>query len=96
MLIISHSLFPGQSEATWDVRILDDGLLENTENLVVYIHQPVNAVLGRKKKLRIRLINAEDGMSTQTSLNAVHYYTVLDTTLSEDGSEMCMLYRKRE
>ena len=35
--------------------------MENTENFVVYIHQPVNAVLGKHRKLRIRLINAEDG-----------------------------------
>ena len=56
-------LLTGQTETTWDVRVRDDGLLENTENFVVYIHQPVNAVLGRRRKMRIRLINAEDGRS---------------------------------
>ena len=50
------------SKAAWDLRIIDDGLMENTENLAVYIQQPVNAVLGRRRKMRIRLINAEDGM----------------------------------
>ena len=51
----------GMSESTWDLRILDDGLLENTESIAIYIQQPVNAVLGRRRKMRIRLINAEDG-----------------------------------
>lgn len=56
---------PGMSESTWDLRILDDGLLENTESIAIYIQQPVNAVLGRRRKMRIRLINAEDGECPQ-------------------------------
>ena len=56
------SFLTGMSKAAWDLRIIDDGLMENTENLAVYIQQPVNAVLGRRRKMRIRLINAEDGM----------------------------------
>ena len=57
-----YSFLTGMSKAAWDLRIIDDGLMENTENLAVYIQQPVNAVLGRRRKMRIRLINAEDGM----------------------------------
>ena len=56
------SFLTGMSKAAWDLRIIDDGLMENTENLAVYIQQPVNAVLGRRRKMRIRLINAEDGI----------------------------------
>ena len=57
------------SKATWDIRIVDDGLIENTEQVIVYISQPVNAVLGKKRKLRIRLINAEKGKLTGTKAN---------------------------
>ena len=73
----------GKSETTWDVRVLDDGLLESTENFVVYIHQPVNAVLGKHRKLRIRLINAEDGMFDNVSFqqtksgNYIEFVTIL-------------------
>lgn len=56
---------PGLSEATWNLRILDDSLMENTETVAVYIQQPINAVLGRRRKMRIRLINAEDGECPQ-------------------------------
>jgi len=48
-------------KASWDIEILDDGILEDSENFVVYIRNPVNAILGKKVKARIRLINAENG-----------------------------------
>ena len=66
------------SESTWDLRILDDGLLENTESIAIYIQQPVNAVLGRRRKMRIRLINAEDG-------NNMNFYK------DSKGTDTCIL-----
>ncbi|XP_045159464.2 FRAS1-related extracellular matrix protein 1-like [Mercenaria mercenaria] len=56
---------PGVSSVTWNIQVFDDGIEENTENFVVYINDPVNAILGRKRKIRIRLINADDGECPQ-------------------------------
>lgn len=53
-------------KATWDVEIYDDRRQEEPEFLVVYISDPLNAILGRKRKTRIRLINAVNGKSSVT------------------------------
>lgn len=55
-------VLPGVATATWNIQVFDDGIEENTETFVVYISDPINAILGRKRKVRVRLINADDGM----------------------------------
>lgn len=56
---------PGVSIVSWDMRIIDDTIMESTENVIVYISEPVNAILGRKRKIRIRIINTEHGECPQ-------------------------------
>lgn len=69
------------AKASWDIQILDDGVLEDSENLVVYISDPVNAILGRKRKTRIRLINAENGNMLKYCSVTTNYISVIDPTL---------------
>lgn len=52
------------AKASWDIQILDDGVHEDSENFVVYISNPVNAILGKKTKTRIKLINAANGSNS--------------------------------
>ena len=59
--ISTSSVISGQTKATWDIEIVEDALLESSENFNIYISDPVNAIIGRKNKLRIRLINAVGG-----------------------------------
>lgn len=73
----------GMATATWDIQIVDDGVLEDSENLVVYISDPVNAILGRKRKTRIRLINAENGNMLSFFCSVTeNYITVINPTLN--------------
>ena len=51
----------GMSRATWDITIPDDGLQENNEKFRVLLDEPVNAVLGRRVKTNVKIINAENG-----------------------------------
>lgn len=48
-------------QATWDIQIADDGIMENGEKFQIYLEEPINAVLGRKVKMNIHIINAENG-----------------------------------
>lgn len=78
---------PGMSTATWNIQIFDDGSQEGTENMVVYIENPVNAILGRKRKVRIRLINAENGECPQyIGMISKHQPTVPDSLYLPDNS----------
>ncbi|KAK3090222.1 hypothetical protein FSP39_010172 [Pinctada imbricata] len=56
---------PGMTHATWDVLIPDDGIQENNEKFRILLDEPVNAVLGRKVKTNVRIINAENGACPQ-------------------------------
>lgn len=49
------------AKASWDIQIIDDGVHEDLENFVVQISSPVNAILGKKTKTRVKLINADNG-----------------------------------
>lgn len=51
----------GQSRATWELSILDDGLLEPNKKLRLTLMDPVNTILGDNKKLRVVVVNAENG-----------------------------------
>lgn len=78
---------PGVSTATWNIQIFDDGIEENSENFVVYINEPVNALLGRKRKVRIRLINADDGECPQyIGMISKHQPTIPDSLYLPDNS----------
>ncbi|WAR22721.1 FREM1-like protein [Mya arenaria] len=55
----------GVSSVSWDVRVIEDGITEGTESFVVYIQTPVNAILGKRTKTRVRLINANNGECPQ-------------------------------
>lgn len=48
-------------QATWDIQIADDGIMENGEKFQIFLEEPINAVLGRKVKMNIHIINAENG-----------------------------------
>lgn len=48
-------------QATWDIQIADDGIMENSEKFQIFLEEPINAVLGRKVKMNIHIINAENG-----------------------------------
>ncbi|XP_062583418.1 FRAS1-related extracellular matrix protein 1-like [Saccostrea cucullata] len=56
---------PGMNQATWDIRIAADSLMENSEKFQIYLEEPINAVLGRRTKMNIHLINAENGECPQ-------------------------------
>ncbi|XP_067678275.1 FRAS1-related extracellular matrix protein 1-like [Haliotis asinina] len=56
---------PGKSQATWDITIKDDGIEENNEKLRLILADPINAVIGDQRKLRLRIINAEHGECPQ-------------------------------
>ncbi|XP_071131154.1 FRAS1-related extracellular matrix protein 1-like [Mytilus edulis] len=56
---------PGQAQAVWDVRIPDDGLLEVNEKFRIVLEEPVNAILGEKDRVTVRIINAESGECPQ-------------------------------
>lgn len=58
---IPYKLYLGMDLATWDIRIADDSLMENSEKFQIYLEEPINAVLGRKIKMNIHLINTENG-----------------------------------
>ncbi|XP_052685461.1 FRAS1-related extracellular matrix protein 1-like isoform X2 [Crassostrea angulata] len=56
---------PGMKQATWDIQIADDGIMENGEKFQIFLEEPINAVLGRKVKMNIHIINAENGECPQ-------------------------------
>ncbi|KAL4235762.1 FRAS1-related extracellular matrix protein 1 [Mactra antiquata] len=74
---------PGLSSTTWNIQIFDDGIKENSEHFVVYISDPVNAILGKNRKLRIRLINAENGECPQYIGMLSKHEPYVPTTLYE-------------
>lgn len=43
------------------MRIPDDGLLEVNEKFRIVLEEPVNAILGEKDRVTVRIINAESG-----------------------------------
>ncbi|XP_050400427.2 FRAS1-related extracellular matrix protein 1 [Patella vulgata] len=55
----------GQSRATWELLIKDDGLEETNEKLRLTLVDPINAIIGDTRKLRLRLINSENGECPQ-------------------------------
>ncbi|XP_035826441.1 FRAS1-related extracellular matrix protein 1 [Aplysia californica] len=56
---------PGASRATWSLTIPDDGLMEPNEKLRLSLVEPINTMLGEKRKLRVVIINAENGECPQ-------------------------------
>ncbi|ESO92424.1 hypothetical protein LOTGIDRAFT_233175 [Lottia gigantea] len=56
---------PGQSRASWDLQIKNDGLEEANEKLRLTLVEPINAIIGDNKKLRLKIINAESGECPQ-------------------------------
>ncbi|CAL1546388.1 unnamed protein product [Lymnaea stagnalis] len=55
----------GESRATWQMTILDDGLFEPNKKLRLTLVDPSNTLLGNNKKLRVLIINAVDGECPQ-------------------------------
>ena len=55
-------LLIGQAQAVWDVRIPDDGIDEINEKFRIVLREPVNAILGKRYRVTVRIINAERGM----------------------------------
>lgn len=59
-------------QATWDIQIVDDSIMENGEKFQIFLEEPINAVLGRKVKMNIHIINAENGRSEQSNTLKIH------------------------
>ncbi|XP_013072951.2 FRAS1-related extracellular matrix protein 1-like isoform X1 [Biomphalaria glabrata] len=55
----------GESKATWQFSILDDGLYEPNKKLRLTLVDPVNTILGKNKKLKVLIINAVNGECEQ-------------------------------
>ncbi|XP_059163073.1 FRAS1-related extracellular matrix protein 1-like [Physella acuta] len=55
----------GTAHATWQLNIKDDGLFEPNKKLRLTLVDPVNTLLGSRKKLRILIINAINGECPQ-------------------------------
>ncbi|KAH9504170.1 hypothetical protein Btru_065201 [Bulinus truncatus] len=55
----------GESKATWQFSILDDGLYEPNKKLRLTLVDPVNTILSKNKKLKVLIINAVDGECEQ-------------------------------
>nr|XP_032822130.1 FRAS1-related extracellular matrix protein 1 [Petromyzon marinus]XP_032822131.1 FRAS1-related extracellular matrix protein 1 [Petromyzon marinus] len=52
---------PGVTSRTWNVAIKDDGLQEATERLRVYLHAPINAVLGAQDSTLVAIADGTAG-----------------------------------
>ncbi|KAH3695332.1 FRAS1-related extracellular matrix protein 1-like [Dreissena polymorpha] len=77
---------PGKATATWNIQILDEGPLESSENFMVIIKEPVHAILGKRRKLRVRLINAENGECPQyLGMVSKHQTSIPDTVFLPDN-----------
>ena len=46
---------------TWDLTIRDEGLEEKNEKLRLSLRDPVNTIIGDRRKMGLRIINAENG-----------------------------------
>lgn len=56
---------PGEAVVTWDLTVNDEGLEEKNEKLRLSLRDPVNTILGERRKLGLRIINAQQGFCPQ-------------------------------
>ena len=58
---LQEVLRAGESLVTWDLTIRDEGLEEKNEKLRLSLRDPVNTIIGDRRKMGLRIINAENG-----------------------------------
>ncbi|XP_076440206.1 LOW QUALITY PROTEIN: FRAS1-related extracellular matrix protein 1-like [Babylonia areolata] len=56
---------PGEAVVTWDLTIRDEGLEEKNEKLRLSLREPVNTIIGDRRKMGLRIINAVNGFCPQ-------------------------------
>ncbi|GFO18835.1 fras1-related extracellular matrix protein 1 [Plakobranchus ocellatus] len=78
---------PGKSRATWQLTIPDDNLEEPNEKLRLSLVDPVNTILGDKRKLRLLIINAQRGKCPEY-LGMISKNNPDHGVLSSQGSEI--------
>lgn len=66
---------------TWDLTVNDEGLEEKNEKLRLSLRDPVNTIISDKRKMGIRIINAQHGMFNQQAKfyyerNLIHFSCV--------------------
>ncbi|GFR64512.1 FRAS1-related extracellular matrix protein 1, partial [Elysia marginata] len=78
---------PGESQATWQLTIPDDGLEEPNEKLRLSLVDPVNTILGDSRKLRLVIINAQRGECPQY-LGMISKHNPVDDLSPKLGAEI--------
>ena len=56
---------------TWEMTIRDEGLEEKNEKLRLSLRDPVNTIIGDRRKMGLRIINAENG-TWATRVSTLH------------------------
>ena len=51
---------PGQSEAVWKVKILDDDIYEESEDFIVKLSDPVMSIFEEPTRAEIEIIDPDD------------------------------------